>query len=158
MSIYKRQNSGVWWASYTDASGKRVRRSTDTADKQQAQIICKRWEVEEHDIKLHGKPRDRSFEEVILAFLKYARDNKRSYDKDKERARTLKKHFAGCSINQLTAQDIYDYIDARKQNNLSNATINRELSLFSAAINYCNNTLEWRLPNKISGKKLREPP
>lgn len=40
---------------------------------------------------------------------------------------------------------------------MSDSTINRELSVLSAAINYARREWEWELPNPVHGRKLREP-
>jgi len=40
---YKRKDSPIYWATYTDASGKRVRRSTGTAGIREA-----KWKLEAH--------------------------------------------------------------------------------------------------------------
>ena len=45
-----------------------------------------------------------------------------------------------------------------KEEGVSNSTINRELALFSAAINYANREWEWNIPNVVAGRKLKEPP
>ncbi len=60
-------------------------------------------------------------------------------------------------MNQLTAVDARSYISLRKGQGVSPSTINRELALLSAAINYANREWDWNLPNVARGRKLREP-
>jgi len=91
----------------------------------------------------------------MLEFLKYSEQNKRSYEDDVSRARTLARHFAGHEINGLGAADVYAFIQHR-QEVVTNGTINRELALMSAAINHCNKNLDWQLPNKFAGRSLKE--
>lgn len=47
--------------------------------------------------------------------------------------------------------------DRRREDGVSNATINRELALLSAAINFYNKEYLETLPNPTRGRKLREP-
>jgi integrase len=49
------------------------------------------------------------------------------------------------------------YVEHRRVALVCNATINRELSVLSAAINYARREWEWEIPNPVSGRKLKEP-
>jgi integrase len=49
------------------------------------------------------------------------------------------------------------YVNNRRAARVCNATINRELSVLSAAINYARREWEWEIPNPVSGRKLKEP-
>lgn len=102
-------------------------------------------------------PENPTFEQVILEFLRYSQQNKRSYKADLVRARALRKAFSGVYINDITKQNIQSYIKNRQSSSVSNSSINREIALLSAAINYCNNILDWQIPNKTTGLKLKEP-
>jgi integrase len=153
MPIYKRED--IYWFSY-NINGRRIRKSTGTRNKKEAEKIAEVMESKARLDHALDRPQTRTFEEVMEQFLSYSKENKRSYNKDVERANTLKTYFKKCTVNELKREDIRSYI-AKRQKSVSNSTINRELSLFSAAINYCNNQLEWQLPNKITGQKLKEP-
>ncbi|MEM7195406.1 MAG: site-specific integrase [Pseudomonadota bacterium] len=59
-------------------------------------------------------------------------------------------------MNELAGRNISEYIAMRKEIGRSNATINRELALLSAAINYANREWDWELPNVVAGRKLKE--
>lgn len=43
---YKRPNSAVWWVGFTDPRGKRVRRSTGTTDRKEAEALEAKWKLE----------------------------------------------------------------------------------------------------------------
>jgi integrase len=93
----------------------------------------------------------------MVAFLEATQHVKRSAEDDKLHARRLGETFAGKIMNQLKAADVRAYIHRRLGEGVSNATVNRELSLLSAAINYCNREDGWGLPNPVTGRKLPEP-
>ena len=57
----------------------------------------------------------------------------------------------------LRPQAVHGYISERRDDKVAPATINRELALMSAAINFANKHWEWELPNPFAGRKLREP-
>ncbi len=57
----------------------------------------------------------------------------------------------------LKVSDITGYIKSREDDGVKPSTINKELGLLSAAINWANRDLEWDYPNPVLGRKLREP-
>ena len=92
----------------------------------------------------------------MISFLKHSKTNKRSYRSDVYRARVLLGHLAGTDLTSLTAVHIHAYI-AKRTGKVSNATINRELMLLSAAISHANDTRGLSLPNPIRRCLLTEP-
>ena len=153
---YKREDSPIYWASYTDPDGKRVRRSTGTTDRKEAAALEARWKLEAHEARQWGREPDREIETVMLAFLK-AKGDKRSHAVDLVHARRWRELMAGRTVQSLKPADIHGYIAARKQTGVSNSTVNRELSFLAACIAWCNRELGWNLPNPIQGRKLKEP-
>jgi hypothetical protein len=59
--LSKRGDSPYWRASYIDASGKRVRRSTGTANRAEAEKLLAKWKLEAREQRLWQKQPDRTF-------------------------------------------------------------------------------------------------
>lgn len=153
---FKRKDSPIWWVSFTDPSAKRVRRSTGTTNRKEAAAIEAKWKLDAFEQRYWSKQPERSFEEVVLGFLRENAD-KRSAHKDRQHTRQLWKSFSGTTMNGLTGADVRAHTARRREDGVSNATINRELEVLSAAINYANREWDWQLPNPVSGRKLKEP-
>ncbi len=154
---YKRKNSPYWWASFTDASGKRVRCSTGTTNRREAQTLEGKWRGEVFQKDAWDIEPDHTFEELMLSYLRASAPEKRSNETDRKRTKQLKGYFSGTVMNALRPVDIRGYIDLRRQAGVANSTLNRELSLLSAAIRYGQSELEWDIPNPVEGRKLSEP-
>ena len=153
-AVYQRKGSPVWYASYTDASGKRARRSTETTDKKVAVRLQNRWATEAWEQKVIGIEPERSFEQVALLYLQGTKEIKRSHATDVRKMRPLANFFPeGLPMNSLSGQHIRAYILDRRQGGVCNNTINKELSLLSTAIKWCNSNLDWNLPNPVVGKR-----
>ena len=153
--VYQRRGSSVWYASFTQASGNRTQRSTGTTDKQEAIRVRKKWETEEWEKKVRGIEPDRTFEQVAFLYLQGTKKIKRSHATDIKKMRPLAKFFPeGLLMNTLTGKDVRAYIVDRRQDGVVNNTINKELSLLSTAIKWCNSELDWELPNPVAGKRL----
>lgn len=157
--LFERPDSPYYWASFVDASGQRVRCSTgirkSAEGRKEAEALLSKWRLESHRQKYWDEQPPRTFDELMLAYLQETSD-KRSHRDDLSRAKRLKEHFTGHVMNELRAVDVRAYIAARR-GEVTPATINRELALLSAAINFAVREWEWDLPNPVSRRKLREP-
>jgi len=154
--VYRRPDSPNWWASYVDASGKRVRRSTGTTERKEAEALLAKWRLEAHKVKQWGEAPDVSFEELMVEYLS-AHDDKRSAVTDRIHAQQLRQSLAGMVMDRLPGTAITTHIRRRKRDGVGPATINRELALLSSAINHWNKEYDAMLPNPVRGKKQREP-
>lgn len=153
---YKRADSPIWWASFTGPDGRRVRRSTGTTDRKEAEAIEAKWKLEAFRAKTWGEQPERTFEELMVAYLKATR-HKRSHSRDLVSVKALRRHLAGRSLHELGPAEVRRYIAARQAEGVQPGTINRELALLSTAINTARRDWEWDITNPVPGRKLREP-
>jgi len=156
--IYRRPDSPNWWASYIDANGKRVRRSTGTTDRKEAEALLAKWRLEAHKERQWGEQPNRTFSELMVGYLRHSEMDKRpwGYRRDLDATRHLRAHFGGMELHELSPALVRAYFDRRRAE-VSSSTVNRELCVLSAAINYARREWEWDIPNPVSGRKLREP-
>ena len=151
--LYRRPNSPFWWASFTDPSGGRTRRSTRTRDRKEAEALLAKWRVEIHREQHWGQQPTRTFDELILRYLQETQDRKRSAVRDKAIAVHLYRYYTGREMDSLTAADVHGYITERRGKGITDSTIRRELSLLSAAINYAIKWWDWDIPNPVANRK-----
>lgn len=154
---YKRKDSEFWWITFTAADGRRVRRSAETRNKAEASALEQKLRADTWKEREWGVLAPRSYEEVVVPYLQNAAQHQRSYNTTVDRFKNLTPFFAGKTMNTLKGLDISDYTRHRLGEGASEATINRELSALSAAINHANVEFEWNLPNPTKGRKLKEP-
>lgn len=152
---YKRGKT--WWISFTAADGTYIRRSAGTDDFAAAKAIEQEHRSAAWRQKELGVDPQRTFEEVMIEYLGDAKTSQKSFKTTQYRVKALLSHFAGRIMNDLSGKDIREYSAARGKAGLSSATINRELAALSAAINWCVVELEWKLPNPVKGRTLKEP-
>jgi integrase len=157
---YKRRDSPVWWVSYIDQRGKRIRRSTETEDRREAEALESKWKLEAYRAEHWGEQPSRTFEDLMCAWLRHAETTKRpnGFRRDQECTAHLRQAFGGLDLAQIGPARIRGYIDTRRAAGAKPATVNRELCVLSAAINHAGIELEWGdLRNPVRGRKLREP-
>jgi len=157
MSLFKRGN--IWWVGYTAPSGRRVRRSTGTADRQQAQEYHDRLKAELWRVhRLKERPR-RRWQEAVVKWLKET-DHKRTHEKDKEVFRWLDRYLGGKWLDEID-REIVDAIAEAKADETSKATANRYLALLRAVLRRAAFDWEWldRIPRvrlfQVSKRRVR---
>lgn len=132
--IYERSDSPYYWVSYTDASGKRIRRSTgirkSAEGRKEAEALLAKWTVEAHQEKHWGEQPDKAFDELMLAYLRGPSAEKRSSERDHFSAKHLYKHFSGRFLRSIGASDIRNYTETRRKEGIKPGTINKEIGLF----------------------------
>ena len=148
---YRRSRSRYWYITYTDASGKRIRESSGTSDRREAEEIERRRRSEAWAQAKLGQSPDRAVEEVLVEYLRHLGDSKSG-----ERARYAVKPIYQFFKGQATIQP--DQIVAyRNWRDRAESTIRKELSTLSSAYNYVRRELGWQIDNPIAGRLGERP-
>jgi Site-specific recombinase XerD len=143
VSIYKRGET--WWVSITHL-GQRVRQSTFTADKREAQ-------------RIHDRIKSELWENVRGGFslndaLKIWLTERTRSDRDRSAIRVLLNHYPSRPVHEVTAHGISDALGNRKP-----ATKNKTIAIVNAAINLaadrglCEKSYLKKIP--VQNKRLR---
>ena len=153
MSLTKRGRT--WWIYFTAPNGQRIQQSAGTEDKIQAQeyhdqLKAQLWRVH----KLGEKPR-RSWKEAVVKWLKES-GHKASIESDKIHLRWLDRFLGGLYLDQINRDLIEEMTDAKLEESVTNATVNRVLEVLRAILVRARDDWEWteRVP-KV--RMLSEP-
>lgn len=130
MGVYLRPDSDIFWLSYTDG-GKRIRESTGSHDKKEAERILKDKEGRrargEAVLPRADKVR---YEELVEDLVRHYRNTE---DRDLVEVQTrlahLDRFFTGMRAVAIEAPVIERYVEQRKAAGAANGTVNRELGL-----------------------------
>ena len=156
--VYRRKDSPYWWASYSNASGKRTRRSTGATHRKEAEVIHAKWKLETHQERHWEVQPPRSFDELMLQYLNETMHLKRTGPRRiTVAARNLYAEFSGRDISDIKMHDVRTYVRKRRMSGLAASTVNKEVGLFSAAVNYARREWGWEINNPAQGCREREP-
>jgi integrase len=156
---YRRKDSPVWWVSYRGPGGKRVRRSTWTTDRREAEALEAKWKLEAFRQQHWDEQPERTFDELMLRFVKETMDRRRTGERRvKVALKPLYHAFSGRDVGRLRVVDIRTYIRQRREAGLAASSINKEVGFLSAAINHARKEWGWDIPNAAQGHRLTEPP
>ena len=183
-TIYKRKDSPYYWCCWKRPNGTRARRATgcsiapddaSTSDirryENNAQLKANKLEADDFkDYNPHKLSRDREkryyFDDLMLRFL----DERKPGSADLKCIKVLYTFFTGYCLNDLDddstekaidADSITEYKSVRasmlcRGKPISNATIRRDLSTLSSAINYARFEWNWKIPNYVEGRKPKQ--
>lgn len=139
MSLRKRGET--WHVDITAPDGTRIRRSTETTDRTEAQeyhdtLKAELWRT----VKL-GERQKHTWEEAVVRFL-HETEHKASRGDDVSRLRWLDNHLAGKLLDSIT-QDVIFKIKTAKLKEASQATVNRHLALIRSILRRAEREWEW---------------
>ena len=141
MSLRKLEGS-IWWVDFYTPDGQRIRRSTGTKVRAEAQEYHDRLKSEAwRQQKLGDRPR-RSWNEAAVRWLKEQK-HKTTHESDKAKLRWLDSHLSGKRLDAISRALIDKITEAKLGEGRSNATVNRHLALVRAILRKCVREWEW---------------
>lgn len=156
--LYKQAGSANWYGSYTDAHGQRCRRSTGTDCRREAEAVLARWKTEAYQQRQWGVEPNRTLHQLMMAYVE-AHTSKRTLDRDGYSLQHLYRLLGDhCVLNTLTAVTVHRYAMTRRSEGAAPATVNREIGLLSAALNWGRRTLGWKIENAAEAQRMPVPP
>ncbi len=129
--------SGIWWVRFADGSG-RIRREKVGSKSAAIQLYMRRKNQVREQTKLPENLRTVvRVSDIAPAIEKdYKANKQKSYDSVERR---LRKHllpfFGQTAANELGTDDLNRYVDKRRDDGASNATINREMAALRRIFN-----------------------
>jgi len=163
--VFARPDSPYWWASFTDNRGRAARRSTgvrqdEDPDQVKAKAVRAQWILEAETERRDAPPtsgQGHRFDELMLLYLGQVSSAKRAGERDRFSAKQLYPRFSGRVLETLGVADARAYVAERTAEGAKPGTVNKEIGLMSAALNWARKELEWDVPNPFQGRRQREP-
>ena len=153
----------IYWMTYVDNNGRRHRETTGITDRKEAEKYLRKKQTEIAEDRYLDKKKDQriKFEDFSEKYLnKYSMVQNRAWKKsDWVQIRSLKKHFSGYYLSEITKDVIDDFRAKKKKDGGKNGGINRILACLKSMY---NRAIEWGDFDGVNPmanvKKLQEPP
>jgi integrase len=155
MSLRKRKKSTAWWIDFVAPNGERVRRSTETSDRKEAEELHDKLKSEVWRVQRLGDRPRRIWQDAVVRWLR-EQAHKATLDDDKEKLRWLDPYLAGRELDSINRTTVDAIIEAKQADGCSNATVNRTLALLRAILRRCVREWEW-LDRAPTVRLLKEP-
>lgn len=155
MSLIKRKKSSVWWIDFVAPNGERIRRSTETTDRKQAEELHDKLKSEVWRLQRLGDRPKRTWQDAVVRWLR-EQAHKASIRDDKRMLRWLHRFLADRELESINRAMIEAIIEAKQAEGCSNATVNRHLALLRSILRRCLRDWEW-LDRAPAIRLLKEP-
>ena len=135
MHLFKRTKNGPWWVDL-GIDGTRVRRSTGTTDRRQAEEFAAKVASDYWRQKKLGERPAVSWETAVVHWLKQ-NQHLRSLETVKQRLRWLTGKLAGTAVRDIDRDRVNALIAAKLEDGVVGATVNRHMAALSVILNHC---------------------
>jgi integrase len=98
-----------------------------------------------------------TFDDLILLYLAHVTTTKRAPERDQYSAKALFPVFTGKCLAAIGAAEVRGYIASRLKAGAAPGTVNKEIGLMSAALNWARKELEWDCSNPWQSRRQSEP-
>ncbi len=141
MAITKRGKT--WYTRFTAPSGQRIFQSCQTTSKTAAQeyedtLKAELWRV----FKLGEKPR-RSFKEAVITYISNAQIKDSTRVSHLSNISILDEWFGTLLLDEIDRPSIDVFKVERLAEGVTGSTVNRQLEVLRAILNFCRDDLEW---------------
>lgn len=139
MSLLKRNN--IWWIDFTTPSGKRIRRTTATENKVEAQEFHDRLKAEFWRVQKLGDRPTYTWDQAGIRWLDETQ-HKNTHQDDVSKLTWLQQFLRGKILMEISRDEIISIGEIKKRES-SAATANRYLALIRAILNKACDEWEW---------------
>ena len=101
---------------------------------------------------------DATFDDLMYLYLRDMTPLKRDPRRDRCSTRALRRYFKGVLLSRIGQAEARGYIASRREEGLGPASINKEVSLISTALDWARKDLDWPVTNPFKGRHQTEPP
>lgn len=136
MGVYRPKKSSYWWIDFY-FKGQRYRESSGSKRKRDAEQLLARRKYEISQRKFNPGYVDVTFSQFLPQYMEWAEDHKKpsTIERNKQFLKHLGPYVSDMLLSNIKLPLVEDYKNDRKNQGVSNATINRERSFLKAVLN-----------------------
>lgn len=140
--VYRRPDSGFWWINATLPNGKRIRKSTGTKNKDEAEARLAKIKLDSYKEAHFGIKPERTWQEAVVRYLTLKADLKTA-DGIRRMCIKLDPFLGNYTLNQINGDVIWNIVQALMKKGNKPATINRNLSLIRNLLKTARDEWQW---------------
>lgn len=140
--IYRRPNSRFWWFDTVLPNGQRLRGSSRTEDRSQAEAYLAKLRHEAFQETYLGVKPKRSWQEAVVRYLA-VKANLRSFKDVQRIMRNLDPYLGKLMLHEITGDVIWSVIQGELKKGNMAATVNRYLATIRALLRMARDEWQW---------------
>ncbi|TAK83760.1 MAG: site-specific integrase [Betaproteobacteria bacterium] len=140
--LHRRRDSRFWWINVALPNGQRLRASTGTENREEAEAYLAKLQHEAYQAGYLGiKPR-RSWQEAVVRYLSL-KAHLRDVEKQRRLCRKLDGYLGHLKLNDITGDVIWSIVEGETKKGNKPATINRCLALVRSILRMAHFDWQW---------------
>lgn len=140
--VYKRPDSGHWWINATLPNGKRIRQSSGTADRADAEAYLAKLKLDAYRETHFGIKPERTLQEAVIRYLELKRTLK-SFSDVQRICRHLDRYLGDASLRQINGDLIWSIVQGELKKGNKPATVNRYLATVRSLLRMARDEWQW---------------
>ena len=140
--IYRRRDSRCWWIATTLPNGERIRQSTGTENRREAEALLAKLKVEAfREVHLGIKP-ERSWKEAVVRYLS-GKQQLRSFKDVQRICRRLDPYLGSLTLREINGDVIWRITEDGLKRGKKAATVNRYLATIRNLLRIARDEWQW---------------
>lgn len=140
--IHRRQDSSFWWIDAVLPNGQRIRGSTKTENKTEAEALLAKLRHEAYMSEFLGIKAKRSWQEAVVRYL-VVKANLRSIEDVRRICCKLDAYMGELTLDQITGDVIWNVIQSELKKGNKPATVNRYLATIRCLLRMARDEWQW---------------
>lgn len=140
--VYRRPDSSFWWINATLPNGKRVRQSSGTENREDAEAYLAKLKLDAYRETHFGIKPQRSWQEAVIRYLSL-KQSLRNFPALQRICRHLDRYLGSMSLNQINGDVIWTIIEGERKKGNKPATVNRYLAAVRGILRMARDDWQW---------------
>ena len=140
--IYRRRRSRFWWIATTLPNGQRIRQSSGTEDRDEAEALLAKIKLEAFRADKFGMKVQRSWQEAVVRYLS-SKSHLRSFADSRRICRGLDRYLGQLMLCDIDGDVIWRITQAELKRGNQAATVNRYLSVARNLLRTARDEWQW---------------
>ncbi|MGJ8618691.1 MAG: tyrosine-type recombinase/integrase [Methylophilaceae bacterium] len=140
--IYKRGDSSYWWINATLANGKRVRQSSGTSNRAEAEAFLAKIKLDAYREVHFGVKPHRSWQEAVVRYLE-VKASLKSFRDVRRICVHLHPYLGKLTLNQINGDVVWSVVQGELKKGNKAATVNRYLAIMRNLLRTARDEWQW---------------
>jgi len=140
--LHRRGDSPFWWIDVVLPSGRRIRQSTRTQDRKEAQAFLSKLKHDAFRESHLGVGPKRTWQEAVVRYL-VVKSNLRGIREVKRICRKLHPYLGQLTLDSITGDVLWKIVQAELGRGVKAATVNRYLALIRCLLRMARDEWQW---------------
>ena len=140
--VYRRPDSRFWWIAGTLSNGKRLRQSSGTEDRADAEALLAKLKLEAYREVHFGVKPQRSWQEAVVRYLA-VKAMLRSFSDVRRICRMLDPYLGKLRLDQINGDVVWSVVQGELQKGNKPATVNRYLATVRSLLKMARDEWQW---------------